>query len=48
MPLASTVRTRCPESLLSAIRAATTCHADWQQTAALAAEQLREIGRAHV
>jgi 3-mercaptopropionate dioxygenase len=41
MPLASAVRTRCPASLLTAIRAATTCHADWQQTAALTAEALR-------
>jgi 3-mercaptopropionate dioxygenase len=41
MPLASAIRTRCPEGLLTAIRAATTCRADWQQTAALTAEQLR-------
>ncbi|MEP7023976.1 MAG: cysteine dioxygenase family protein [Actinomycetota bacterium] len=41
MTLARAVRTRCPESLLTGIRSATTRHADWQQTAVLAAEQLR-------
>lgn len=38
----SAVRSRCPGSLLAAIRAATACHADWQQTAMLAADQVRE------
>jgi predicted metal-dependent enzyme (double-stranded beta helix superfamily) len=37
----STVRSRCPGSLLAVIRAATACHADWQQTAALVADQMR-------
>jgi predicted metal-dependent enzyme (double-stranded beta helix superfamily) len=35
------VRTRCPASLVRAIRAATRRHADWQQTAELVAAQLR-------
>ena len=41
MPPASAVRRRCPGDLLTAIRAATARHADWQQTAALVAGQLR-------
>jgi predicted metal-dependent enzyme (double-stranded beta helix superfamily) len=41
MAPASTVRTRCPADLVAAIRGVTARHADWQQTAALAAEQLR-------
>jgi len=41
MAPASAVRTRCPGDLLVAIRSATARHADWQQTAALAAGQLR-------
>jgi len=40
MTLASQVRTRCPAGLISAIRAATARHADWQQTAVLVAQQL--------
>jgi predicted metal-dependent enzyme (double-stranded beta helix superfamily) len=35
------VRTRCPGDLITAIRGATACHADWQQTAALVADELR-------
>ena len=38
---ASAVRTRCPADLVAAIRGATAQHADWQQTAALVAGQLR-------
>ena len=41
MTAASAVRTRCPDGLVVAIRDATAQHADWQQTAALVAEQLR-------
>lgn len=41
MTAASAVRTRCPGDLLAAIRGVTAHHADWQQTAALAAAQLR-------
>jgi predicted metal-dependent enzyme (double-stranded beta helix superfamily) len=41
MTSASAVRTRCPGDLVAAIRGATGRHADWQQTAAMAAEQLR-------
>ena len=37
----SPVRTRCPADLVAAIRAATGHHADWQQTAELAAAELR-------
>lgn len=37
----SPVRTRCPADLVAAIRAATSQHADWQQTADLVAGQLR-------
>jgi 3-mercaptopropionate dioxygenase len=37
----SPVRTRCPGALVGAIRAATARHADWPQTAALVADQLR-------
>lgn len=37
----SPVRTRCPADLVAAIRAATGHHADWQQTAELAATELR-------
>jgi 3-mercaptopropionate dioxygenase len=35
------VATRCPADLAAAIRGATARHADWQQTAALVADQLR-------
>jgi 3-mercaptopropionate dioxygenase len=41
MTVMSPVRTRCPASLVRAIRAATRRHADWQQTAELVAGQLR-------
>jgi|ERR1022692_2483086 3-mercaptopropionate dioxygenase len=41
MTPAIAVRTRCPGDLVTAIRGATACHADWQQTAALVASQLR-------
>jgi 3-mercaptopropionate dioxygenase len=41
MTAVSPVRTRCPAHLLAAIRAATSQHADWQQTADLVAAQLR-------
>lgn len=35
------VRTRCPAGLIGGIRAATSQHADWQQTAELVARELR-------
>src|SRR3981081_2451780 len=38
---ASAVRTRCPASLVTAIRSASARHADWQRTAALVADQVR-------
>jgi 3-mercaptopropionate dioxygenase len=38
---ASAVRVRCPADLLAAIRDATAHRADWEQTAALVADQLR-------
>ncbi len=41
MATLSPVRTRCPADLVAAIRAATSHHADWQQTADLAAAELR-------
>jgi predicted metal-dependent enzyme (double-stranded beta helix superfamily) len=41
MTQASAVRARCPAALLTAIRGATARHADWDQTAALVAAQLR-------
>ena len=41
MTIASEVRTRCPENLLTAIRGATAQRADWGQTAALVAGELR-------
>jgi len=41
MTAVSPVRTRCPASLVAAIRTATSQHADWQQTAELVAAQLR-------
>jgi predicted metal-dependent enzyme (double-stranded beta helix superfamily) len=41
MTQATAVRTRCPADLVTAIRGATARHADWPQTAALVAEQLR-------
>ena len=41
MTAVSPVRTRCPASLVAAIRGVTSQHADWQQTAELAAAQLR-------
>jgi len=41
MTVSSPVRTRCPGSLITAIRTATDEHADWQQTAVLVADQLR-------
>jgi predicted metal-dependent enzyme (double-stranded beta helix superfamily) len=37
----SPVRSRCPGDLITAIRGATACGADWQQTAKLVAEALR-------
>jgi 3-mercaptopropionate dioxygenase len=42
MTTLSPVRTRCPGDLITAIRGATQHHADWGQTAALVAEQLRQ------
>jgi len=42
MTTISPVRTRCPGDLITAIRGATGCHADWQRTATLVAEQLRQ------
>jgi len=41
MATVSPARTRCPADLIAAIRAATSQHADWQQTADLVAAQLR-------
>ncbi|HEY7324689.1 MAG TPA: cysteine dioxygenase family protein [Streptosporangiaceae bacterium] len=41
MTAVSPVRTRCPASLIAAIRSATGQHADWQQTADLVAAQVR-------
>jgi predicted metal-dependent enzyme (double-stranded beta helix superfamily) len=41
MTQASAVRARCPAGLVTAIRDATACHADWAQTAALVAGRLR-------
>jgi predicted metal-dependent enzyme (double-stranded beta helix superfamily) len=41
MTQASAVRTRCPASLVTAIRSATARHADWQRTARLVADQVR-------
>ncbi len=41
MTAVSPVRTRCPATLVAAIRTATSRHADWQQTADLVAAQLR-------
>ena len=41
MTAVSPVRTRCPASLVAAIRTATSQHADWQQTAELVAAELR-------
>jgi 3-mercaptopropionate dioxygenase len=41
MTALSPVRTRCPADLVTAIRAATSHHADWQQTAELVAAALR-------
>jgi 3-mercaptopropionate dioxygenase len=41
MTLMSPVRTRCPADLVAAIRAATSHHGDWQQTAELVATGLR-------
>jgi predicted metal-dependent enzyme (double-stranded beta helix superfamily) len=41
MTTISPVRTRCPGDLVLAIREATQRHADWTQTAALVAAQLR-------
>jgi predicted metal-dependent enzyme (double-stranded beta helix superfamily) len=41
MAVINPVRTRCPGDLVSAIRAATQRHADWQRTAELVADQLR-------
>lgn len=42
MTTVSPVRTRCPGALITAIRGATQHHADWQQTAQLVADQLRQ------
>jgi 3-mercaptopropionate dioxygenase len=42
MSTISPVRTRCPGDLIMAIRSATQHHADWQQTAVLVADQLRQ------
>jgi 3-mercaptopropionate dioxygenase len=41
MTTISPVRTRCPGTLVAAIRTATRQHADWQRTADLVAAQLR-------
>jgi 3-mercaptopropionate dioxygenase len=41
MTAISPVRTRCPADLVAAIQAATSRHADWQQTADLVAAELR-------
>jgi 3-mercaptopropionate dioxygenase len=40
MTAISPVRTRCPADLVAAIRAATSRHADWQQTAELVGAEL--------
>jgi predicted metal-dependent enzyme (double-stranded beta helix superfamily) len=42
MTTLSPVRTRCPGDLVTAIRSATRHRADWQQTAVLVADQLRQ------
>lgn len=42
MTTMSPVRTRCPGDLITAIRGATQCRADWQRTSLLVAEQLRQ------
>jgi predicted metal-dependent enzyme (double-stranded beta helix superfamily) len=42
MATISPVRTRCPGDLITAIRGATECRADWPRTALLVAEQLRQ------
>lgn len=42
MTVSSPVRSRCPAGLIAAIRTATDCRADWQQTAILVAGQLRQ------
>ena len=42
MTTISPVRTRCPGDLITAIRGATQCKADWPRTALLVAEQLRQ------
>ena len=42
MTTISPVRTRCPGDLITAIRGATECRADWQRTALLVADQLRQ------
>jgi 3-mercaptopropionate dioxygenase len=41
MTTISAIRTRCPGDLITAIRGATRCRADWPQTAVLVADQLR-------
>jgi predicted metal-dependent enzyme (double-stranded beta helix superfamily) len=41
MTAVSPARTRCPAALIAAVRAATSQHADWPQTAELVAAQLR-------
>jgi predicted metal-dependent enzyme (double-stranded beta helix superfamily) len=41
MTVVDEVRTRCPADLVTAIRAATSQHLDWQRTANLVAAQLR-------
>jgi 3-mercaptopropionate dioxygenase len=41
MTYAGTASTRCPAGLAAAVRGATARRADWQQTAALVADQLR-------
>jgi predicted metal-dependent enzyme (double-stranded beta helix superfamily) len=41
MSQATVLGARCPAPLLAAVRAATSRHADWEQTAALVAGQLR-------
>ncbi len=43
MNLTTAARTRCPADLAAAIRGATARHADWAQTAALVADQLRHF-----
>jgi 3-mercaptopropionate dioxygenase len=43
MTQTTAARTRCPADLVAAIRAATTRHADWAQTADLVADRMRPV-----